>query len=75
MSDTVTRIRERQQHRHRRRIPRERREDDRLTGFALQRAESYAALRIFLGDRRAFKILAGITAIAILLWFAGVLLG
>jgi len=74
MSDTRTRVRERREHRRKVRRVRERQDDERMTGFALQRAPNFSLVRIFLGDRRAYKVLAGIAAVVLLLWLLGLLL-
>lgn len=75
MTDTRTRIRERREDRRKLRRSRERQDDERMAGFALQRAPNFSLARIFLGDRRAYKVLAGITAVGVLLWIASLLLG
>lgn len=57
------------------RLASERREDERLTGFALARLANFSLLHAQPGKRRAYKLLAGLTLLAVLAWLVGVVLG
>lgn len=75
MTGARTRSRDRRQQRRQRRLARERRDDDRMTGFALAHAENHDLLRVFLGERRAYKLLAVVTAITLGVWVLQCVLG